>query len=257
MKKENIRYYSSYNDDFIETKEQEFQISGDYQWIRTNLGARILSKMLYSIAVPFATIYCKVFLHVRLKNRWVMRAARKTGAFVYCNHTQPIGDVFLPALVCWPMRIYTIASPANLGIPMIGKILPYLGALPIADSLEGLKKLNEAIEFRAKQKHAIVIYPEAHVWEYCTEIRPFPNTSFKYPVKLDKPVYCITTTYQKRRFGKRPKATLYVDGPFWRNTLLNTKRQAVQLRDIVYECMQNRSLQSTYAYIQYEKKIES
>lgn len=256
MNGERIRYYSSYSDDFVTTKEQEYQIPKDYQWVRKDLGSRFLSWLIYTIAFIFSSVYCRLVLHVRFKNKWVMRLARETGAFIYCNHTQPFGDVFHPALASFPSRVYVLVSPANYGIPVIGKVLPYLGALPVADSLEGMKKLNEAIEYRLGQKRHIVIYPEAHVWEYYTGIRPYPQTSFKYPVRYDKPVYCMTTTYQKRRSGKKPGITIYVDGPFYPDKTRNAKEQAVNLRDMVYECMENRSKNSTYEYIRYEKHEE-
>ena len=62
-------------------------------------------------------------------------------------------------------------------------------------------ELYDAIKKRIEQKKCVVIYPEAHVWEYYTKIRPFPSTSFKFPVNCDVPAFCMTTTYYKRKFG--------------------------------------------------------
>ena len=244
------RYYSSWTDDFVETQDQNFRVPEDYPWRSRGL----LPGLIYTAAILFSTVYCRLFLHVRYKNRRVLKAGRRTGAFIYCNHTQPLGDVFIPALPVLSGRIYTVVSPANLAIPVIGKLLPYLGALPVPDTLQGMKQLSAAMEYRLKQKRLIAIYPEAHVWEYYTGIRPFPDTSFKYPVKFQKPVYCMTVTYQKRRFGKRPRATVYIDGPFCPDNTLPPKQQAARLHDTVYDCMCRRSQMSNYDYIRYEPK---
>lgn len=246
------RYYHSITDDFVESKDQDYRLPEDYKWVRRDIWSRFLSAVIYAAAMFLSSIYCRFFLHVRFKNKQVLRKTRDSGAFIFGNHTQPIGDVFNPALCSLPKRIYALASPANYGIPVIGKILPYLGALPISDTLHGMKELTAAMEYRLQQNKNIVIYPEAHVWEYYTDIRPFPATSFKFPVRYDKPVYTMTTTYQKRKFGRKPAITIYVDGPFYRDPMLPAKEQAARLRDEVYECMKNRSKNSNYKYICYE-----
>lgn len=253
MKKE-VRYYSSLNDDFEASANQDYVLSDDYVWIREGIISKAISAFVYLIALVFSWIYCRLFLHMHIKNASVLRKAAKTGGFVYANHTQPVGDVFIPAHTCFPKRIYTIVSPANYGIPVIGKLLPYLGALPIPKSTNGIKKLYGAVSKRVEQKNFVVIYPEAHVWKYCNFIRPFSSISFKYPVKCRKPVFALTVTYVKRRFLKKPKMIVYVDGPFCSNDALSQKDQADFLRNAVYEAMQKRSALGNYEYISYKPK---
>lgn len=249
MKQREIRYYTSFSDDFVETKDQNRRVPGDYPWVPN----RFLSGLVYTLAVLFSGVYLRLFLHVRYKNSRILHQGRKTGAFLYCNHTQPFGDVFLPALPALPGRIYTVVSPANLAIPVIGKLLPYLGALPIPDTVQGMKQFASAMDRRLTEKRYITIFPEAHVWEYYTGIRPYTDAAFKYPVKFRKPVYCMTVTYQKRRFGAKPRATVFVDGPFFPEPALTPKAQAARLRDQVYGCMKDRSRHSNFDYIRYER----
>lgn len=113
-----------------------------------------------------------------------------------------------------------------------------------------------AIERRIDHHHPIVVYPEAHIWPYYTKIRPFKSTSFRYPIKYDVPAYCFTTTYQKRKFSKKPKITVYVDGPFYPKQDLHGKEQEIELRNQVYNCMVERSKNSTYEYYKYYKRVE-
>lgn len=247
-----VRYYSSFADDFEQSANQNFKLPNDYQWVRTDLVSVFLSGLIYGLAVIFGGAYCRFFLHMKVKGRKNLKSV-KGGFFIYGNHTQPVGDVFIPALCVLPKRIYTVVSTANYGIPVIGRILPFLGALPIVDSLHGMKELNKAMEQRLKKGHPIVIYPEAHVWEYYTDIRPFPNTSFKFPIKFDIPAFAMTVTYRKAKFFKRPIMEVYIDGPFYPQGD-NTREKTANLHSEIRSIMLERSKNSNYKYVEYIKK---
>ncbi len=249
-----VRYYKSFTDDFEVSKNQAMKLSEDYEYIREDFLSKLKSKLIYSLAVVFGFIQAKLFLHVKYVNRKAMREAKDKGIFIFANHTQPVGDVFLPALAAFPKRIYTVVSPANFGIPVIGKILPYLGALPLADTPKGMKKFTEAMGKRIESKKAVTIYPEAHVWEYYTGVRPFSDASFRYPVKFSAPSYAMTVTYQKRKLSKKPKTTIYIDGPFYPDETLHSREQSKKLHEEILSTMMKRAENSTYSYIEYIKK---
>lgn len=247
----------SYDEDVVVSRNQDCTLPENYRWVRPELLFRLASGLTYALAMVFGEIYCRLFLHVKIRNRGVLKAGAETGYFLYANHTQPIGDVVLPAIVTWPKRIFTIAGTANLGIPVIGKLLPALGILPVPDgSIHQGKEFRAAVKTRIAQKKCVVVYPEAHVWPYYTGIRPFPATSFHYPVEENVPSYCMTTTYQKRKFGKKPGITVYVDGPFLPDGSLPKKQRRQALASQIAACMKRRSEQSNYEYIHYEMKIQ-
>ena len=64
----------------------------------------------------------------------------------------------------------------------------------------------------------------------------------------------MTVTYQKRRFGSRPKATIYLDGPFYPDKSLSLKQRRAELCNRIKSAMEERSKLSTYEYIRYVKK---
>ena len=100
----------------------------------------------------------------------------------------------------------------------------------------------------------MTIYPEAHIWPYYTKIRPFEAVSFKYPVALDVPVYALTNTYHQRKKGSdRVNIITYIDGPFYPDKSLKPKERQQVLRNQVYECMVERSRESDYEVICYQK----
>lgn len=253
MKK--TRYYGSFTEDFVQSREQQLRLSSEYRYVRTDGLFRVVSAVVYMLALALSAVYCRVFLRMRIRGREKLRVAGRQGVFLYGNHTQPVGDVFTPAHCLFPRRIYTLASPANYGIPVIGRLLPYLGALPVADTVQGLRTLQEAVALRLEQGKAIVIYPEAHVWEYYTGLRPFAATAFKFPAKFDKPVFSMTVTYQRTRWRKRPKMVVYLDGPFFPEgeTL---RERAESLRQAVRAAMEQRVQLSDTEYIAYRPRDE-
>lgn len=256
INKDKTYYYKTFEDDFVVSKNQNYKLSDNYKWIHNNIIYRICSNILYCIAYIFSIFYCKFFLHVKVKNGELLNKYKKQGYFIYGNHTQPIGDVFIPTQVCKTKRIYTIASPSNLGVAVIGPLLPMLGILPIPTSVSKMKELLEAVNQRIKEKHAVIIYPEAHLWPYYTKIRPFSSTAFKFPVDTNSPSFCMTTTYYKRKFGKKPGIMVYIDGPFVPDESLPKKERKEKLCQEIYECAVKRSKNSIYEYIKYkgEKK---
>lgn len=249
------KYFKSFTDDFVRSKKQSYRLTESFVWIHTGFFYRVTAQFLYLLFQCFALLYCRFVLHVKMENRSVLQQSQNTGFFLYANHTQPMGDAFMPVLVLSPKRAYIVASPANLGIPGLGPLLPLIGALPLPESVGGIKKLCNAIKFRITQKSCIVFYPEAHVWPWYTGIRPFPAASFGFPVECDAPSYCMTITYQERNRLKRPGITIYLDGPFYPDRSLSKMKQKEKLRDEIYRCMEHNSLNSTYSYIQYRKEM--
>lgn len=246
-----VRYYKEFTDDFALSRNQGFTLPDSYEFIKTDFFSRFRAGLTYALAVIFSSVYLKLFLHLRFTGRKKFKAV-KVGYFIYGNHTQSVGDVFIPALAAFPRRIYTLVSTANYGIPVIGKILRPLGALPIIPTVRGMRNLEAAIKQRAENNHPIVIYPEAHVWDYYTGIRPFADTSFKYPAKLNMPVFSMTATYRRSKFFKKPLLNVIIDGPFYPEGE-TVREKARHLHGKVYSSMLNAAKESNFSFIEYKK----
>ena len=142
----------------------------------------------------------------------------------------------------------------NISLKGTGTLVEMLGAIPIPSEIKAMKNFLEIIEEKIKKDNSITIYPEAHIWPYYTKIRPFKAVSFKYPVKLNAPAYCITNTYQSYgKNNKKIKMVSYVDGPFYPNEALPLKERQQDLRDRVYNKMVERSKNSNVEHIKYIK----
>ena len=256
MNKRKVIYFSDeLNDEFSRAKIEAKFIDGGYKYIRDSFGEKATRFFWYRIIfTPIAAFYSKVIMGHKVVNSRLLKKFKFSGYFLYGNHTQAIGDALLPHFLNFPKHNYIIVHPSNVSMRFLGSITPYLGALPLPDTKIAYKHFAEAIDRRIKEKKAIIIYPEAHIWPYYTKIRPFGDTSFAYPIKHDVPTFCFTNTYQKRRFSKNPRVVTYVDGPFYANTDLSKKEQRKHLCDQVYECMCERAKLNNVEVIRYERR---
>ena len=197
--------------------------------------------------------YLRCGLCVHFHGRGKLWAYRHRGYFLYANHTQAVGDPFIAALAPLGARPYAIVSTANYGIPVLGVLMPWVGALPVLPTREGMSRLSAAVHEHNRCGHPVVIYPEAHVWDYYTGIRPFGAASFCYPVDLQAPSFAMTTVYIKQR-RNRPRIDVYIDGPFWPEEGLPPRERRQRLCETIRHALENRAAQSNCEYIRYEKR---
>lgn len=248
-----VQTYHDVTDDVVTTNHQTNILPKDYRWHRDRWWERLWSLIFRGLAKAFAYVYCYANWRLTVVNRGVLKPFRHQGYFMYANHTQPVNDAFMPLVIGGAQRFHAIVSPANFTLPILGPNLPYGGALPTATTTSQTIQLIKAVDRGMNHNNYVVIYPEAHVWPYYTKIRPFPETSFSFPVKTQKPVFCMTTTYQKRKFGKRPRLTVYIDGPFQPTAGQSRKAQQHELWQDVTLTLKRRSAASTYEYIHYKR----
>ena len=257
MKTQKVIYYSDeLNDEFSGTSKNNYKVTEKYKYIKKGYIYNIISFIFYRIILmPIAFIYAKIIKRTKFENRKVLKSV-KSGYFVYANHTNNILDAFCPTLMCFPKKPYIIVNSDNINLPILKKSTRMFGALPIPSNLSASKNFMYAVEKRSVSGNPIVIYPEAHIWPYYTDIRPFTSVSFKYPVKFDEPSFCFTTTYQRRGKNKF-RAVIYVDGPFYVNKELESiKEQQEDLRNRIYNKMKERAKLNNVEIIKYVRKGE-
>lgn len=253
MMREHIRYYSSFDEEF-ERSHGEYELPRDYEWIRRDGAAIFRSRLVYAIARLISPPLCKMFLHAEIIGADKLREF-SCGAFLYANHTQPIGDVVLPGVaVGRERRVFTVVGTDNYAIPFIGRILSYLGALPIPHDIRRLRLLSDAIEERIRDGNIVTVFPEGRVWKYFTGIRPFREGAFSYPAKLGKASFCITSVYKRRKIGRKPRLVLYVDGPFYPDENIAARERPRELCDRIHAVMESRAALSDCEYIKYIKR---
>ncbi len=254
---ETVYFRDEINDEFSSVKISPKLIDENYKYVRDgSFFGKAISFIVYRVlAMPIAFLYLK--LKFRHKTIGKEKLAGIGAAFIYGNHTQQVADALIPTFISMPKKAYVIVHPANVSMPLLGRLTPYMGALPLPDGLKAARNFNAAVKRSTELQKPVFIYPEAHIWPYYTGIRNFPSDSFSYPIKYGTPVFCFTNTYQKRKRGKGVRLVTYIDGPFYPKNELCGAAQRADLRTQVYNSMKSRAEMSTAVMIKYEPLCRS
>ena len=256
MKQRVIFYSDALNDDFAGTDIHTRTIDGEYDYVPRSPIWKCAAFAVYRlVATPLVWLLCKVVCGLKIRNRRVLRALRGKGFFMYGNHTHGMADAFIPTLSAFPHRAHIVVNPDAVSIKGLGQIVAMLGAMPLPDTICGVKAFRRAIECRYSQNRVIAIYPEAHIWPYYTGVRPFPAGSFAYPARLNAPCVAFAVTYRQRRFLKNlpPLMTVTLSEPFYPDSAISEQENRQRLRDSVYDFLvENVCTSDNYEYIHYE-----
>lgn len=251
-----IHYKDELNDEFSTAKIEPKKIDENYKYGKIGFFWNISHYFWYRIfATPLAFFFLKLKYHHKIVNKQVLKPFINKSFFMYANHTNPVADALIPSFVSFPNHTYVIVNPENVSMPVLGRITPALGALPLPDNITAAKNFTSSIEDRLSHNRVIAIYPEAHIWPFYTKIRPFADTSFRFPIQYKTPVFCFTNTYQKRGNSKTPQIVTYVDGPFFPDENLDKKQKRADLRQRVLDTMIKRSQNSNIELIKYVKDM--
>ncbi len=240
-----VYYRDPLGDDFAGMDIQTETLPADFPFARSSLPWRILSWLVYyCIAIPLVFLCSKLYLGLKIKNRRALKPLRRSGYFLYGNHTRAL-DAFTPAMAAFPKAAFVTCSPDAVSIPGLRRLVQMLGGLPIPRDLAPMRGFLRAVEQRFSEKRCIAIFPEAHIWPFYTGIRPFPDASFRYPVNLDAPVVAMVTTYRRRRglffWCRRPGMTVELSEAFYPDKNLPRRQAQKKLRDQVYSFMCSRA----------------
>ncbi len=250
-----IVYYSDIlNDEFSDAKIETKKIDENYKYIRKG-PFRFLTHIFWyrMVACVIGSWYMRIKFRHKIINKKILKPYKKDAYFIYGNHTQDIADALIPTMVNGYKDTYVIVHPNNVSMPYLGKVTPSMGAIPLPDDIKASKNFIKCIDYRVKGRHVIMIYPEAHIWPYCTFIRPFKDLSFRYPVEYDKPAFCFVNVYKKRKNGKI-KIETHVAGPFFADKSLSNKDARLKLRNEIYEEMDKLSKLNEVEVIKYVAK---
>ena len=261
--KKTIYYEDLLNDDFANTGFDYKPLPDNFKYSTRNPIARFFSFIFYYVfGIPILWIYAKIATGFRIVGKKKLRKSHlKGGYFIYGNHTSACDAMFVPAGLLPPKRVAIVCGQAAVSKAFPRPFEMALGALPLPETANQKKAYTEEMARRLKKGHAILIFPEAHIWPYCTMIRPFPDTSFTYPATFGSPVVAVCTTYEKRKIcpkGK-PRAVIHVSEPFYPDMSKPLGERTHLLREAVYNYMveTSSSLDNVEYYRYLPKKEET
>jgi 1-acyl-sn-glycerol-3-phosphate acyltransferase len=252
-----VYYEDELNDEFSTAEITPDIVDENYKYIHKNIFWRIGEAILFLISLPIKFFVPKVQFKIKYVGKECVKSYKNTGYFIYANHTQPFLDTFLPTNHLFPKGNALIVNPENVSMKGMKTLVKMLHAIPIPNNKNGMKNFLSAIEYYIKEKkYAVTIYPEAHIWPFCTWIRNFKAVSFKYPIKYNVPSFCVTNTYKKYK-GREGEVQIvsYLDGPFFPDEKIeNQKERQKDLRDRIYQKMCERAKLSDAVVVKYVPK---
>lgn len=245
-------YYSSFDDDFADNGIHTKPLSPDFSFQKS--GTRLFFESLFYRLVALPIVFCvaKLGYGLRVENKQAIRRLRG-GFFLYCNHTASL-DPFFTALAAFPSHAYTVCHPDAFSIGLDG-LVSAVGGIPLPGNLRQTVAFRKLLLSLTAAGRAVVIFPEAHIWPRCPFIRPFPDTSFTYPVEAGLPVVTAVVTWRRGAITHRPKATIRLLEPLYPDEKLSPREARRDLRDRCYRQMCDRVAQvDPPEFIHYEKK---
>ena len=251
-----IYYRDAANEDYAGTDIDTKSVGADFPFAPIGAIWKFFAFIAYYvIAAPLVFFYCYVFCGFRVKNRKAIRKIRKSGFFLYANHSH-FTDAFLAPIVAFPKRAYVIVGPDTVSIKGLRNFVQMVGAIPIPDVFSGMPSFLNAIRLRIEENCCISVFPEAHMWNYCTFLRPLKSGSFRYPIHLGVPSVAVAVTYQQRKlpFLKKPRRTVFISDPFYPDGSLPQKEAQRKLQDEVEAFLREKlDTYSNYKYYDYRK----
>ncbi len=252
-----IYYSDAANEDYAGTNIDTKAVDERFSFLPKSIFFRVIGWMAYYLlAIPLVHFYCYCVCGFRVKNKKAVKALRNTGYFLYANHSH-FTDAFLSPIVAFPKRAYVIVNPDAVSIPGIRVLVQMLGGIPIPQSLKAMPLFLTAIGARAKEDCCVGIFPEAHMWNYCTFLRPMHGASFRYPAAMELPSVAVAVTYQRRRipFLKTPRRTVFVSDPIYPDPSLSKKEAQTKIeREVEAFLKEKLETYSDYAYYEYRKQ---
>ena len=184
----------------IKHETRTVKFDGGYKYRPRNIFFRMWAAFFRALAItffnPFMVLRYKMWTF-GTKNQKQMKGK---GFIMTCNHCHLFDDLSIGTnLFCW-RKIYFTTLSRNIKRPMIGFFLRSLGGIPIPiGSVSGTRKFNEDISYLLKKKHPVLYNPEAALWPYYREVRPFKRGAFAMAVKNDVPVLPIAVLFKRKK----------------------------------------------------------
>ncbi len=141
-------YFSDYSDEVLDAEGQNIRAPEDCNRERKGIKDGFFSAVSCVVAVVLSFLYTAFVMRPTVVNHSLLKKYKDTGYFLYGNHTHPEGDVFGPIRFVFPKRLCALIGPANLKVPVLGKLLLPYGCLVVPDSPDDMKEFSRGFADR-------------------------------------------------------------------------------------------------------------
>lgn len=165
----------------------------------------------------------------------------KNGAITICNHVFEWDTICL-SIAMGNRKFYFPAWAGNLVGPN-GPLIRMAGGIPIPESIKAMKVFKAAMEEVFETNTWVHYFPEAAMWYFYPDIRPFKKSAFQQAVKYNRPIIPMAYSFRPRKgitklFTKNPCADLHIGDALFPDPELSPVAAAKKLQEDAYHMMQ-------------------
>nr|WP_162990685.1 lysophospholipid acyltransferase family protein [Maliibacterium massiliense] len=172
----------------------------------------------YGVAMPLLYVFDALFFGLRVRGRRHLRALKKTGAVIVCNHVHYLDCTFVGIALLMRRGLY-VSLEQNFHLPVAGVLIRMLGATPLPAQLKALRGFMQEMVSQVRAGRLVCIYPEGWLIPYCDHLRPFKAGPFAIAVEADAPVVPLVITPCSRRgiwrLKRKPCFIIRVGAPLY------------------------------------------
>lgn len=202
-------------------KARPVKLKKNYDYFNLKWYRSFFSRIFAFLVLLIIKIFvAPVFFGFKVKNKKNLKAAKKEkkGYIFISNHVHPM-DAFLSGSAIFTKRLHYTMLMTNLGLPVVGKLLKFLGGAPIPDKREFLHEFRDQMKISLDKGAWIAVYPESVLEPYCDHIRPFEKGAIRFSLDNDVDILPMVYVFKKPRgiyrlYKRKPVIHLHILEPY-------------------------------------------
>lgn len=193
---------------------------------------RLIIGFLYLLVRPILFFGCGF----RIRGKEKIKGIKS--AIVISNHVHYLDCLMVETLHNY-FKVFHTGAGFNTKKDIRGKLMKYIGYLPLNGSYGAQKNLMLRIKDILSHGGYVHFYPEHALWQRYKKPRPFKSGAFKYAVKYNVPVIPTFITFEStpvRRFFKmKDRCVLNVLEPVYPKEGFDYRENAEYVRNKCFE----------------------
>lgn len=219
----------------VENKQTpiEREIDENYKFINKNIFFRLTGRLFRRLGISLLGPWIKHRYKLQIVGKQNIKLVRRKGVVVTVNHVHNFDTPLIITRLLRHRKCYFVTLKDNVNLPFLGFILRAMGGIPIPSSMKAMPIFEDTINSLLEKKKAVIICPEASLWPYYRDVRPFKKGAFRFAVKNNVPVLPVVMSFRRklRRFQKNNKNkkykyyfTVHIGQPIYPDNNLTTSK---------------------------------
>lgn len=185
-----------------DSKEGKYQFDDNYPYYEDSFSYK-LKRALNAFFLRWpGRLFLRLCFGFRMKGRDILKKYKKElakGGVSVCNHVKREDAV----MVCHALNKFR-----SIHLPVYAKhmnnngfywMLHSMGGVPVAETMGGMKKFNEAFDKFHEKGDWIHVFAEEVRWDLYPYIRPFRKGAFTMAYKYNCPLVPLVITFRERK----------------------------------------------------------